>query len=244
MNLRIYSKKNKKIYLLVCFGLIMCINIIGCNNTKTTSDKLTIYLVRHGQTNTNVEGLLVGQSGSPQLTQDGIDKAIKLGEGIKDINFDAAYSSSLLRACDTANFVLQGANQKLDVELVDELMDISWGDAEGMTWAEVAEKYAVSNFGECFGKYDDPNFESPINAESKYDFCERFSNGMQHIIDNQKSGDNVLVVAHSSLSFYLQCLFPDEQIGGVDNTSVSVITYDYSSGKYDLIDLNNTSYIQ
>lgn len=32
---------------------------------------LTIYFVRHGQTDTNVQGLMVGQSGSPALTETG-----------------------------------------------------------------------------------------------------------------------------------------------------------------------------
>ena len=106
---------------------------------------LTIYFVRHGQTDTNVQGLMVGQSGSPALTEAGKDNAHKLGAGLSNIRFDAAYSSELERAYDTAGLVLEGAGQDLKVEKKSDLNDISWGYGDGLTWAEISEKYGVTD---------------------------------------------------------------------------------------------------
>ena len=50
----------------------------------------------------------------------------------------------LERAYDTAGLVLEGAGQDLKVEKKSDLNELSWGDAEGMTWAEISEKYGVT----------------------------------------------------------------------------------------------------
>lgn len=173
----------------------MSCGIVGCSSMNSPPGNLTIYFVRHGQTDTNVQGLMVGQSGSPALTETGKDNAHKLGEGLSNIRFDAAYSSELERAYDTAGLVLEGAGQDLKVE-------------------------------------------------NKYDFCKRFGQGVDSVISENKAGDTVLIVAHSSLAFYLRKLFPKESISGVDNTSVTIVEYSYDMGEFKLKDLNDTSYIR
>lgn len=124
----------KKAVSTIVICIIMICNLTGCTTDKinSSSNKTTIYFVRHGQTDANVEGLMVGQSGDPQLTEDGKNNAFKLGKGLSKIKFDAAYSSDLTRAYDTAELVLKGANESLTVEKESNFNDISWGDAEGM----------------------------------------------------------------------------------------------------------------
>lgn len=131
----------KKVVSTIIICMIMICNLTGCTTDKinSSSNKTTIYFVRHGQTDTNVEGLMVGQSGDPQLTEDGKNNAFKLGKGLSKIKFDAAYSSDLTRAYDTAELVLKGANESLTVEKESNFNDISWGDAEGMTWEEISK---------------------------------------------------------------------------------------------------------
>ena len=232
----------KFINIFIC--VILSCGIVGCSSMNSQPGNLTIYFVRHGQTDTNVQGLMVGQSGSPALTETGKDNAHKLGEGLSNIRFDAAYSSELERAYDTAGLVLEGAGQDLKVEKKSDLNDISWGDAEGMTWAEISEKYGVTDMSQCFGDIGDKDFKSPMNAENKYDFCKRFGQGVDSVISENKAGDTVLIVAHSSLAFYLRKLFPKESISGVDNTSVTIVEYSYDMGEFKLKDLNDTSYIR
>ena len=72
----------KKVVSTIVICMIMICNLTGCTTDKinSSSNKTTIYFVRHGQTDTNVEGLMVGQSGDPQLTEDGKNNAFKLGK--------------------------------------------------------------------------------------------------------------------------------------------------------------------
>lgn len=66
----------------------------------------TIYLMRHGQTLFNTMNLNQGQCDSP-LTQLGIEQAKIARKWFEDnnIKFQAAYSSSLERTCDTTEIV-------------------------------------------------------------------------------------------------------------------------------------------
>ncbi|MBS4762099.1 histidine phosphatase family protein [Carnobacteriaceae bacterium zg-ZUI252] len=69
----------------------------------------TIYLTRHGQTIFNVENRTQGSSDSP-LTPLGIEQAQKVRDFFieKGITFDAVYSSTQERACDTAEIMSGG----------------------------------------------------------------------------------------------------------------------------------------
>lgn len=78
---------------------------------KEEANYCTLYLVRHGETEWNVKKITQGQSEST-LTENGIRQAEETAEKLKDIKFDAIFSSDLSRAHRTAEII------KLDREIV------------------------------------------------------------------------------------------------------------------------------
>jgi bisphosphoglycerate-dependent phosphoglycerate mutase len=56
-----------------------------------------VYLVRHGETDANREGIIQGQMDTP-LNNRGEQQAKLVGEALRSIPFDTAYSSDLARA--------------------------------------------------------------------------------------------------------------------------------------------------
>ena len=76
----------------------------------------TLYLVRHGQTEFNVQKRVQGMADSA-LTPKGIADAKALGRGFQlaGVHFDAAFASDLTRAVDTAHFILSGLGEPLPV---------------------------------------------------------------------------------------------------------------------------------
>ncbi|KAF8469922.1 phosphoglycerate mutase-like protein [Gautieria morchelliformis] len=64
-----------------------------------------VYYVRHGQTAENRQGMIQGQLDT-QLDEVGIEQAAAVAQSLKDVQFDAAFSSDLERAVDTANAIL------------------------------------------------------------------------------------------------------------------------------------------
>ena len=63
---------------------------------------------------------------------------------------------------------------------------------------------------------------------------------MQQIIDEIKPGENVLVVAHSSMQFWLEKKFPEVQGQDIANLSVTVIKVNH--GKKELVEYNQVMY--
>jgi probable phosphoglycerate mutase len=74
-------------------------------------------LVRHGETNWNVEGRLQGHT-DVDLNERGIAQAAQMAKAIKAINlqFDVLYTSDLLRAAKTANAIEKLFNTKAIVD--------------------------------------------------------------------------------------------------------------------------------
>ncbi|MDI4646917.1 histidine phosphatase family protein [Cohnella hashimotonis] len=96
--------------------------------------KTIIYLVRHGQTEWNVEQRMQGHQDSP-LTKLGISQAEWLEEALRQEPIDAAYSSSSRRARRTAEIVM--GKRELHITDCDDFKEISLGAWEGKTQSEL-----------------------------------------------------------------------------------------------------------
>ena len=183
----------------------------------------------------------MGGDGNADLTPEAVEQAKTVGQALADVSFGKVYTSTLGRTIDTASYLLEGAGQEsVDRQQMGALDDISWGDAEGYTSQEFMEQNQLDVFPDAFGSVDDADYVSPIHAETKYHFYQRFDNGMQQIIDATKPGENVRVLAHSSMQFWLEKQFPELEGQDIANLSVTVIKV--SHGKMELVEYNQVMY--
>ena len=92
---------------------------------------MRIYVVRHGETDANLRGVFQGRVDS-RLLESGFELARQTGQALRGVRFDAAFSSPLTRALDTARTLL-AASGNADVEVVpdERLFEISMGECEG-----------------------------------------------------------------------------------------------------------------
>jgi len=150
---------------------------------------LNLYLVRHGQTEWNVQKRMQGWKNS-NLTELGKRNAIALGEKLKSVTFDAVYTSTSERAIETAELIM--GNQNLLIESDENLREIFLGEWEGKTHEELKALYPeqYNNFWEHPANY------KPFNGETFEEFNNRVSLVLQNIVSNHKKG-TVLVVSHS-----------------------------------------------
>jgi len=87
-----------------------------------------IYLVRHGQTDFNMRGIVQGSGIDSSLNEQGLTQAKAFFEHFKDVNFDRVYTSSLKRTKETVQgFIDLG----IPHESLSGLNEISWGSKEG-----------------------------------------------------------------------------------------------------------------
>ncbi len=87
----------------------------------------TFYFLRHGETEYNIKHIIQGQVDSP-LTAEGVEDIKKLAIKFRDIKFDLAFSSDLLRAKRTAEII--ALEHKLAVETTKLLRERSFGKYE------------------------------------------------------------------------------------------------------------------
>lgn len=125
-----------------------------------------IYLVRHGQSTWNRDGLLQGQTPHPPLTEPGRRQAARAGELIhaRSAHVDVYVASDQVRARQTAEIIADGRPVVLDPRL----RERHAGRLEGMTTA--AGMAEVADFD-----WSDPAARLGGSGESARDVAERMA---------------------------------------------------------------------
>ena len=95
------------------------------------SEKMRIYIVRHGETDANRIGYTQGWTDDP-LNKNGEILAKITGQGIKGIHFDYCISSPLIRARETAEIILKESDNRIPVSFDDRIKEINFGSYEMM----------------------------------------------------------------------------------------------------------------
>ena len=117
--------------------IFLLLTITTLTKSKTQKPKKTIYIIRHGETDLNVDPIprIRGRINNP-LNKEGIAHAKAAGDFLANENIGKIYYSEIPRAQQTAEYVAGQHNGK--VELIGEplVIDISWGDWEGKTYKE------------------------------------------------------------------------------------------------------------
>ena len=90
---------------------------------------MKVYIVRHGEVKHNI--LKSFSLNDEELTLIGVAQAENLRHRIKDIDYDAIFSSPLKRTMHTANIINY---KKLDVIIDDRLKERSCGNLDGKTF--------------------------------------------------------------------------------------------------------------
>ncbi|MDN6731109.1 MAG: histidine phosphatase family protein [Atopostipes suicloacalis] len=217
---------------------------------------VTLYFVRHGQTYLNLYERMQGWSNAP-LTEDGIVDVRRSGKGLKDIKFDAIYTSDLSRTIDTAELILgenDRTNPEKEIQLMPEFREVFFGSFEGeyidIFYKKVADHLGYESIEEMFRKssqYEQMAAVKEIDprghAEDFMEFWLRAQRGLAELIENHRdSGETILVVAHGmTIRILLENLIPDlNETGIMLNTSVSIAHY--QDGMYHLDSYGDTSH--
>lgn len=225
---------------LIIFSLLFLCAFLFLHCYKN-NHPITIFLIRHGQTESNVNGVLIGGDGDSPLTKAGQESVKKTGHALQNVCFSRSFSSPLGRATNTGEIILkenQKTSSNLKTILLSDLRDIRCGDVEGMSIKNATKQYGEMTFNSMYGSIDQPDYLSPIHAENMYHFYHRFDKAMSTVIATSKPGENVLVTTHSSAGFWLAKKLNDTAYTSIDNASVTILQYQH--GKWSVLDFNDT----
>jgi 2,3-bisphosphoglycerate-dependent phosphoglycerate mutase len=157
----------------------------------------TLVLVRHGQSQWNLENRFTGWEDVP-LTELGRDEAQRAGVALaaENVHFDTAYTSLLKRAQDTLAIMLDKLGQA-DLPIVrdEALNERHYGSLQGLNKAETAKKYGAEQVHIWRRSYDIP----PPDGESLKDTAARTLPYFNRLIASDvKAGKNIIVAAHGN----------------------------------------------
>lgn len=172
-----------------------------------------IYIVRHGQTNWNIEGKEQGRKDT-ELNDTGREQAKLTKEKLQGINFDVVISSPLKRALETAQII----TDRDDVITDERLVERGLGLLEGMTSEEV----------KALGVLDEEKYQmEPVKdmRDRVFDFFKE--------MDEKYQDKNVLVVTHAGVTIFARCYYegdpPDKDYNKLMLRNAEVVVYDNST---------------
>ncbi len=162
---------------------------------------IRLLLVRHGETDWNQQSRYQGQI-DISLNENGKLQSEKVAEFIKNVSIDKAYSSSLLRAKETAEIILQ-QHQGIKLELNDGFKEIIHGFWEGKLETEIQQEFP----GELQRWRETPEqFQMPA-GENFQQVWQRTVEVYESIVKEALAEklNTVLIVAHGGTNQILLC---------------------------------------
>jgi 2,3-bisphosphoglycerate-dependent phosphoglycerate mutase len=213
----------------------------------------TLVLVRHGQSQWNLENRFTGWVDVP-LSVRGREEATSAGKKLKDMRFDTMYVSHLMRAIQTLHYILlELSDERIPILYHEEKRIRTWehytgnrdkeipiyqsvdlaeryyGDLQGLNKAETMKKYGEAQVHLWRRSYD----INPPHGESLKDTCERtIPYYKKNILPELQAGKNVLIVAHGnslrSITKYVENI-TDKEIPNVEIPTGVPIVYTFDS---------------
>lgn len=169
-----------------------------------------LVLVRHGKSEWNEKGLWTGWRDIP-LAPAGVIEAQKTGLALKDIKFDFAYTSALIRAQQTLDEMLKVINQSPPIKKDIALNERDYGDYTEKNKWDIQKNLGEEEFQKIRRSWDYP----PPNGESlKMVYARTIPYFESEILPKLKEGKNIIIAAHGNslraLVKYLENISDDE----------------------------------
>jgi probable phosphoglycerate mutase/uncharacterized phosphatase len=155
------------------------------------SQKTIIYLVRHGESVSNKEGIISGHS-DYDLTEQGRDQVRETKEALRHVSFDEVYSSDLKRAMQTAE-ILYGRPVS-ETNRIHTLRERDFGSLDGGPQSSYMKMSSR--------RHDMPHAEGWVykhvpDYENDEELSARFLSALEKIA-GANPGKTILVAAHGS----------------------------------------------
>ncbi|WMJ75005.1 histidine phosphatase family protein [Cytophagaceae bacterium ABcell3] len=198
-----------------------------------------IYLIRHGQTDFNLKGIVQGGRVDTDLNETGRKQAKAFFDQYKHIPFKKIYTSALKRT-------VQSVQHFLDLGIPHEchagLNEISWGDKDGKIVTSEDTKYYWTML-EAWGRGElDQCIEG---GESPIDVQKRLRKVMD-VIASRSDEDVILICMHGRAIRILLATLLNYELKFMDmypHTNLGLYILEYSGSNYSLALKNDSTHL-
>lgn len=175
---------------------------------STSNCKKTIYLIRHGQTDFNKQGIVQGSGVDSDLNSEGQEQASKFYKAYNHIPFEKIYVTELKR---THQSVLPFREKNIPIEIIPEFNEINWGILEGKvpndentkTFLSILDKWRNNELNVCIE-----------NGETPLEMFERQKNGLTKILESNH--ETILICMHGRAMRSFLCLLTGTELRKMD----------------------------
>lgn len=147
---------------------------------------MDLYIVRHGQSESNAAHIMQGSKIDKPLTEKGIQQARVTKEKLTGIQFDRVYSSPLIRAAQTAE-IITGPNVTTIFD--PRLKEFDYGKWDGQKIEKLVDKYP-----EYFR--NGANFKNAWQTSGGESYDQAFDRLTSFTDDLPHNVNNILIVSH------------------------------------------------
>lgn len=198
-----------------------------------------IYLVRHGQTDYNLKGIVQGSGIDASLNEKGRRQADAFYNAFQEVSFSKVYTSALKRTKESVKGFLE---RGLPHEELSGLNEINWGTREGMVITPEEDAY----YHEVIKKWQQGETELRIEGgESPQDVFDRQKPALDHILAKEDE-DTVLVCMHGRAMRVLLCQmlnYPLYSMDMFEHTNLCLYVLNYNGKNFTVEKFNSTEHL-
>jgi broad specificity phosphatase PhoE len=203
-----------------------------------------VYLVRHGETNANIHGIV--QGATEELSPTGIVQARILADRLKNINFTNLVVSDYVRTRQTVDFLLPFTNCVPEyTALVRETKQPS-----SLVGVSNSSEEFLQYYDEATVKLSDPHWRFS-DEETFYDVVERVKKFFLHI--DTLEGDTVVVTHGRFIIYVVMFVLSGEKLDyaiwnscrhgfQTSNTGITTIAYNERYESWKLVTFNDQAH--
>jgi broad specificity phosphatase PhoE len=199
----------------------------------------SVYLVRHGQTEWNRELRFRGRADIP-LNENGHKQASAIADTLKDKGINAIYTSPLRRSIETARPV--AVVFRIETTTVQGLIDINYGEWEGLAYDEVRQRYA-----DLYRQWEErPDLVTFPNGESLDDARRRAFSAFTEIVEKNR-GKSILIIPHRVINKVLLCALlglSNSYFWRIRQDTGCINVIEYSDRRFVLVTMNDTCHLR
>ncbi len=198
----------------------------------------TLYLIRHAQTDHNLNGIAQGHIDLP-LNPTGLNQANALVHHFDSIKFDAIFSSDQARSIQTAQPIAQSKNLTLIKSNLIKERDL--GIIQGQKWQHLQENslHLLRNLNNIHLPHWNEH-----HGETLHQLDSRVKDFFKYLQTNHKGQQLAIVLHGGSFRSFLRLLGFKKHAQNIHLANASITTIQKNIlGKYTIKDYNNTQHL-
>jgi len=198
-----------------------------------------IYIIRHGETELNRQGIVQGRGINSDLNDLGRAQAEAFYQKYKEIPFDKIYTSDLKRTWQT---VQKFIDAKLPWEKLSGLDELAWGVWEGKPNTEDAREA----FREMLQSWENGDYTAHFEGgESVQDVYERLKQPME-VLMTRPEEKTVLLCMHGRAMRVFLCLLLDKPLSLMTefpHQNTVLYKMGFEDGKFTVLEFNSAVHL-